>query len=345
MWRPAWWVKLNLSREGFCACWAWWRYLQPDWCCSVTGPLRGPTWIIPGCMPMPTGAIDPADRSNRYLQKMSVVTTCYNHYGCTNFPRRWPATWCIRVQGLPLKHASRSLWGVVFPSTSKSWLWENIPSSWTSCWGYRKSSRHSVQRGFPSQLQLWIPLFGGLSYTPWTIMCFALDHQPLGLQWTQTLQGVPDLDHSTVLLAAVPGRTTPNGGPFKTVLQGYGGPCLLTFHFPNNKIPYFIPFYPIFINILMECMTLWGLCVFLFFGCPIFCKSKDGKIQFPQDGLLCCFQDLDETFADEIQTCIVKWCAWNSDCSVAYCCVLNLANSQSALSRKLAGHLCPQIRA
>ena len=59
------------------------------------------------------------------------------------------------------------------------------------------------------------PTFWGLSYTPWTIMCFALDHQPLGLQWTQTLQGVPDLDHSTVLLAAVPWTTTPNGGPLK----------------------------------------------------------------------------------------------------------------------------------
>ena len=30
--------------------------------------------------------IDPADSTNRYLQKMSVVTACYNHYGCTKFP-------------------------------------------------------------------------------------------------------------------------------------------------------------------------------------------------------------------------------------------------------------------
>ncbi|CAE7764497.1 unnamed protein product [Symbiodinium sp. CCMP2456] len=31
--------------------------------------------------------IDPADSTSPYLQKMSVVTACYNHYGFTNFPR------------------------------------------------------------------------------------------------------------------------------------------------------------------------------------------------------------------------------------------------------------------
>ena len=31
--------------------------------------------------------IDPADSTSPYLQKMSVVTACYNHYGYTNFPQ------------------------------------------------------------------------------------------------------------------------------------------------------------------------------------------------------------------------------------------------------------------
>lgn len=31
--------------------------------------------------------IDPEDSTSPYLQKMSVVTACYNHYGFTNFPR------------------------------------------------------------------------------------------------------------------------------------------------------------------------------------------------------------------------------------------------------------------
>ena len=31
--------------------------------------------------------IDPADSTSPYLQKMSVVTACYNHYGFTNFPQ------------------------------------------------------------------------------------------------------------------------------------------------------------------------------------------------------------------------------------------------------------------
>ena len=119
-------VKLNLSREDFVH-----AELDGDICSLTDAAVLLAHYVTnvnhPRMHAYANWAIDPADRSNRYLQKMSVVTTCYNHYAPTS--RRWPATWYIRVQGLPLKHASRSPLRSGVPSTSKSWLWENIPSS------------------------------------------------------------------------------------------------------------------------------------------------------------------------------------------------------------------------
>lgn len=157
-----------------------------------------------------------------------------------------------------LKESLRS--GV--PSTSKSWLWENIPSSWTSwlSWGYRNQAGIQCREDFPATVVN--PTFWGLSYTPWTL-------------------------HSTVLLVfcslLCPGRHS--NGLEKYFKDTVGHACYMTFHFPNNK-SHILSFYPIFINILMECMTLWGIFVFSFLGAHKQIQGRQNSV--PQDGLLCC---------------------------------------------------------
>ena len=79
-------VKLNLSREDFVH-----AELDGDICSLTDAAVLLAHYVTnvnhPRMHAYANWAIDPADRSNRYLQKMSVVTTCYNHYGLTNFPQ------------------------------------------------------------------------------------------------------------------------------------------------------------------------------------------------------------------------------------------------------------------
>ncbi|CAL1144673.1 unnamed protein product [Cladocopium goreaui] len=145
-------VKLNLSREGFVH-----AELDGDICSLTDAAVLLAHYVTnvnhPRMHAYANWAIDPADHSNRYLQKMSVVTTCYNHYGCTNFPQM--ASNMVHQGAGPafeacLKESLRS--GV--PEHKQVLALGEHSKLLNFMLRLPKSSRHSVQRGFPSQLQL-----------------------------------------------------------------------------------------------------------------------------------------------------------------------------------------------
>lgn len=141
-------VKLNLSREGFVH-----AELDGDICSLTDAAVLLAHYVTnvnhPRMHAYANWAIDPADHSNRYLQKMSVVTTCYNHYGCTNFPQM--ASNMVHQGAGPafeacLKESLRS--GV--PEHKQVLALGEHSKLLNFMLRLPKSSRHSVQRGFPS---------------------------------------------------------------------------------------------------------------------------------------------------------------------------------------------------
>ena len=78
-------VKLNLSSAEFVS-----AVLDGKICNVTDAAVLLAHYVInvnhPKMHAYANWGFDPADSSNPYLQKMSVVTTCYNHFGFTNFP-------------------------------------------------------------------------------------------------------------------------------------------------------------------------------------------------------------------------------------------------------------------
>eukprot|EP00438_Fugacium_kawagutii_P029898 Skav200715 [mRNA] locus=scaffold2650:145597:146646:- [translate_table: standard] len=79
-------VKLNLSGGDFVS-----AELDGQPCALTDAAVLLAHYVInvnhPKIHAYANWGIDPADSTGRYLQKMSVVTACYNHYGFSNFPQ------------------------------------------------------------------------------------------------------------------------------------------------------------------------------------------------------------------------------------------------------------------